>query len=463
MKTMSGVVRASRPILVRLRELTIAWHETLVFFTYDPRQGDGALDGRVRVFGGRDRVPARVAREFVASRGRALWLLIRLRMLLRNATLVYLAEDGRLRAYGLIRRCDPLPRRYRWLVPRGVILGPYWTAPASRGQGLYPILLRASIALSTDREHMPLIVYADASNSPSIRGLEKAGFARLGTYNVTSRLLFLLHIHEPVSVVSTIADVWTRAQPGRSGPDGRSLPPREPPAGRQGRLRAPTIAWSDARGALRTPRLLWAVPRAVAWVVIGLWEFVVVRRESLAFFTYDPRQGNEIIDPRIRVVGGRSKASAATHEAFARTRGLPLWLLIRLHMVLRDATLVYIAGSGRVCAYGLMRRCDPLPRRYRWLARRSVVLGPAWTEPALRGRGLHGRILRARIALCNDRREMPIITFTDVSNSAAIRGFEKVGMIRLGSYTVTSGLFGMWCTHTTIAENSTIAKVWAGL
>jgi ribosomal protein S18 acetylase RimI-like enzyme len=206
-------VHEVRRIVIRLWRLVVIRHESLVFFTYHPRQGEGAIDDQVRVFRGRAEVPAGVRAEFLEARSLSLWVAMRLRMLFQGATLLVLSQDGKLCGYLWQRECDPFLRRYRWLTPRGLLLGYAWVAPTFRGRGLYGRLLSTGIALSHDRRNMPIVVYADAPNTASIRGLETAGFARLGTYEVTSGALGFYCSHRTIEENATIRDVWSASQP----------------------------------------------------------------------------------------------------------------------------------------------------------------------------------------------------------------------------------------------------------
>jgi GNAT superfamily N-acetyltransferase len=160
---------------------------SVVIYTYSPRQGKGRLDEGVRVLSRDSPIPRDVKREFVRASGSRAWWAGRFMMVRQGAKLLYLLEDGKLCAYGWIRRLDPFLRCFRWLTPRGTVLGYFWTAPEKRGLGLYGRLLRHCIAISKDREEVPVIVYAASSNRGSLHGIEKAGFARLGEYEITTR------------------------------------------------------------------------------------------------------------------------------------------------------------------------------------------------------------------------------------------------------------------------------------
>lgn len=212
-KTSSTIAacREIRRITIRVWQTVVVWRERLVFFTYHPRQGEGAVDGRVRIFKGRAGVPTEVRAQFIAARGRTLWLVMWFRMWFGGATLLTLSENGTLSAYGWMRVSDPFVRRYRWLTPRGRLLGYFWVAPASRRRGLFGTLLNTCVALSGDRRALPIVVYADSTNAASIGAIEKTGFARLGTFEVTSGALGLYVAYRAVEVLTTIRDVWAGA------------------------------------------------------------------------------------------------------------------------------------------------------------------------------------------------------------------------------------------------------------
>lgn len=63
------------------------------------------------------------------------------------------------------------------------ILYDYYTFPEHRGQGLYPLLLQQIVA-ANDK---PKLIYVLKDNTGSIRGIEKAGFNRLGQITGWSR------------------------------------------------------------------------------------------------------------------------------------------------------------------------------------------------------------------------------------------------------------------------------------
>lgn len=66
---------------------------------------------------------------------------------------------------------------------KALYLAGYHVVPSARGQGIYPLLLKTMVYDAAARG-MVCLVDASPDNQPSIRGIEKAGFRRLGTLDV---------------------------------------------------------------------------------------------------------------------------------------------------------------------------------------------------------------------------------------------------------------------------------------
>ena len=62
------------------------------------------------------------------------------------------------------------------------------TVPGARGERLYPKTLRFALSLLADHGHVSAIITCDAGNTPSIRGIEHAGFQQ--TRAITSLVVF---------------------------------------------------------------------------------------------------------------------------------------------------------------------------------------------------------------------------------------------------------------------------------
>jgi GNAT superfamily N-acetyltransferase len=151
------------------------------FFRYDVQQGQGGEDPDVRVYGSWRDVPEDIRRIVSPHPWRDT---VVHRMHRGEARLLCLSfPDRPVVAYGWIQDWRPFRRWFREIASEGTMLGPYWTAPEARGQGLYGRLLAHSLAICN--RSRPVLVYTSPENLASQRGLEKAGFHRLGDWELT--------------------------------------------------------------------------------------------------------------------------------------------------------------------------------------------------------------------------------------------------------------------------------------
>ena len=86
------------------------------------------------------------------------------------------------------------------LEPGDFVIGPCVTAASHRGRGIYPAMIRAVCAQRYRQGQRRAYMVVNVHNSPSIRGIEKAGFRRVGTADLR-RLAGLQRV-----VKHTIAD-----------------------------------------------------------------------------------------------------------------------------------------------------------------------------------------------------------------------------------------------------------------
>jgi GNAT superfamily N-acetyltransferase len=192
-----------------------------------------------------------------------------------------------------------------------------------------------------------------------------------------------------------------------------------------------------------------------------LWRLAIFRRDHLVIYSYSPRQGEGVFDPRVRASTEFSKVPPAVRDTLRREAGRwGLWSA--RYRIVRGATLLYVTEQGRLLAYGWIQKWDPLPRRLRWLAPSGTILGYFWTAPENRGQGLYGRLLKHCLAICEDRHSVAVIVYAEAWNKRSLRGLEKVGFVRLGEYEITSALFGLICSRRVISEERTLAEAAAG-
>jgi len=113
-----------------------------------------------------------------------------------GALLLMLVENSELLGFGWLQSGRAMRREFWWLDDHVLCLGPFWTHPAHRGRGVYGRLLGAAVAECRRRGWNRSYIWAQSSNISSIRGIEKAGFAPLGTHRVRTGLLGLVRRHE---------------------------------------------------------------------------------------------------------------------------------------------------------------------------------------------------------------------------------------------------------------------------
>jgi len=179
-------------IISKLVRVVVGSRETSCIYTYcRQKQQAGAKDPSVEVFDARTPPPPRVKELVSAKVGWIGYWFMHRRMVRYGGKLLCLRIDGELAAYGWIQGWRPFRHRYRWLLDDAIMLGFFWTAPRFRGRGLYGRLLAHSIAVCDERERIPLIVAVGVSNTSSQRGVDKAGFTRIGVYEMTRRFFSL--------------------------------------------------------------------------------------------------------------------------------------------------------------------------------------------------------------------------------------------------------------------------------
>ncbi len=106
-------------------------------------------------------------------------------MTLGKARLFYaVSEKGEvMHSSYVVPRCFKFP----FLKKGDYIIGPCFTQPEFRGQGIYPKVL-SKILAQMGNEQTVFYMSVDENNTPSVRGIEKAGFKRCGSVE-KSRIL----------------------------------------------------------------------------------------------------------------------------------------------------------------------------------------------------------------------------------------------------------------------------------
>lgn len=149
-----------------------------LFYCYDPKQGSGCIDPNIAVYTEWADVPD-AYQSVIAPRAHFNIMIIRMKR--KQARLLCCSNDKQqLNAYGWVQDWKPFRRRFGKIAEQGSMLGPYWTAPKYRRQGLYSRLLTHSIALCAN--DYPAIIYTSPENIASQQGIRKAGFQLMGEW-----------------------------------------------------------------------------------------------------------------------------------------------------------------------------------------------------------------------------------------------------------------------------------------
>lgn len=99
-------------------------------------------------------------------------------MTLGKAKLYYVADESGTTAH--VSYVVPKCFKFSFLNKRDYEIGPCFTAPEFRGQGIYPTVLK-HITENVGANDAVFYMIVDDKNVASIRGIEKAGFERCGT------------------------------------------------------------------------------------------------------------------------------------------------------------------------------------------------------------------------------------------------------------------------------------------
>lgn len=114
----------------------------------------------------------------------------------------------------------------------------------------------------------------------------------------------------------------------------------------------------------------------------------------------------------------------------------------------RLAVMLAVIHNADLIAYGWLQTWGPLRREFGWLAADAICLGPFWTRPADRGKGVYGRMLRHSVY--EAQRYYPGLAYfvwARMENAASCRGIERVGFEPLGAYRVRLICGGLFRRH----------------
>ena len=100
----------------------------------------------------------------------------------RQGWIFFAHSGGVLCHYTFVMPGRAYRRMFSLIEPDAQMIGPCHTGDAFRGRGIFPRLLRYVVKALQEQGLGPFYVFAEASNTASIRGMEKAGFVRRGIW-----------------------------------------------------------------------------------------------------------------------------------------------------------------------------------------------------------------------------------------------------------------------------------------
>jgi hypothetical protein len=152
---------------------------TLIFYTYDPKQGLGQTNPHVNVYASWSEIPVYFRRTAVPTPWRNPMYY---RLKRGQAKLLCYSEgEQRLASYLWIQDWRLFRRKYGRFAQTGVMLGYGWTDPEMRGRGLLGRLLLHSLSLCS--KDSPILCCIAIENKASQRAVGKAGFRPVGAWD----------------------------------------------------------------------------------------------------------------------------------------------------------------------------------------------------------------------------------------------------------------------------------------
>lgn len=113
----------------------------------------------------------------------------------------------------------------------------------------------------------------------------------------------------------------------------------------------------------------------------------------------------------------------------------PPWILIHRQRLGQARLLCLADPEAKLQAWGWIQSWKPFSRKFSMIADDAVMLGPYWTAPEHRGKGLYGRLLKHSVHLCQNGKAILIATPPD--NLASQKAITKAGFVFCGEWEVS--------------------------
>jgi GNAT superfamily N-acetyltransferase len=153
-------------------------------------------------------------------------------------------------------------------------------------------------------------------------------------------------------------------------------------------------------------------------------------RGRYLFYEYDQNQGIGRVNACIKCYDSWSEIPEHFRKKVAPS---PLMNAMYYRILRGDAKLLcYSEDGNKLDAFGWIQDWRTFRIRFGAIAKTGTMLGPFWTAPEARGRGLYGRLLAHSLTCCS--KEHPIIIYTSPENKASLHGIENAGFRALGEW-----------------------------
>jgi GNAT superfamily N-acetyltransferase len=172
--------------------------------------------------------------------------------------------------------------------------------------------------------------------------------------------------------------------------------------------------------------------------------------ERYAFFEYDRSiEGKE--DEFLTVYTTYSEIPKQIRPQLFRTK---FYNTMLRRIKKGQASVICLIYHADLIAYGWIQSWKPFRRRFASLSDDAIMLGPYWTKPEFRGKGIYKRLLKHSMSL-NREREKNLLIFAQPENHSSIAGIRSVGFKYIGEFRRVNilGLGFMKQTGTTNTDN----------
>ena len=183
------------------------------------------------------------------------------------------------------------------------------------------------------------------------------------------------------------------------------------------------------------------------YLIRRLFDRVVGTTRDFCVFTCSAPHGGGAREGGIEVYDSGRMPPQDVRAALQRHTGRVKSRLMLHRMRRHGGMLLTMMEGPKLLGYGWIQTWRPVKREFWWLANDAICLGPYWTHPDMRGRGIYGRLLSRSLFECRRRGWDELYIWAGVDNAPSIRGIEKAGFRSLGRHRVSTYVFGLVRRH----------------